>query len=254
MPIVVAGSTSFDVAAIAFDKDGTLIDLQATWGPIARAWIDGVGSTDERDDDANGVRQTLARRLGYDLAEGTLVADGVLAAGTLAQIRATTVESLHDQGLDAARLHAALERGLAAVAEVGPTDPVPLADLAALFGSLCAADVRCAIVTSDARSSAVGFVDRFRLGPLVATIVGGDDTIRPKPAPDPLLAVAERLGIDVARILMVGDSTTDQGTARAAGCPFVAVGRGTAVAADCDALIDSVGEITVGPLTATVQP
>ncbi|MGA1440337.1 MAG: HAD family hydrolase, partial [Ilumatobacteraceae bacterium] len=102
--------------------------------------------------------------------------------------------------------------------------------------------------------AAVGFVDRFRLGPLVATIVGGDDTIRPKPAPDPLLAVAERLGIDVARILMVGDSTTDQGTARAAGCPFVAVGRGTAVAADCDALIDSVGEITVGPLTATVQP
>ncbi|MFZ8998840.1 MAG: hypothetical protein ACO3D0_10780, partial [Ilumatobacteraceae bacterium] len=106
MPIVVAGSTSFDVAAIAFDKDGTLIDLQATWGPIARAWIDGVGSTDERDDDADGVRQTLARRLGYDLAEGTLVADGVLAAGTLAQIRATTVESLHDQGLERSRRHA----------------------------------------------------------------------------------------------------------------------------------------------------
>ena len=81
---------------------------------------------------------------------------------------------------------------------------------------------------------------------LVATMVGGDETARPKPFPDPLFLAAERLGTVPSRLLMVGDSATDQGAARAAGCPFVAVGRGTTAAQDCDAVIDHVGQITLG--------
>lgn len=245
MPIVLAGCTEFDVDAVAFDKDGTLIDLHATWGPLAHAWIQGVAAASDPD----RVRPALARHLGFDLASGSLVADGVMAAGTLEQIRATTVLVLTDLGLDEQRTDRALHGGIAAVAEVGPVQPVPLADLAALFGSLLVARLRCAIVTSDDRSSATDLVERFGLGGLVATIVGGDETEHPKPAPDPLRLVAERLDLDVTRILMVGDSTTDQGAARAAGCPFVAVGRDSAAAWDCDAVIDDVGQITV-----TAQP
>ena len=245
MPIVLAGTTAFDVDAVAFDKDGTLIDLHATWGPLARSWIHGVTSAPDHSLDVGIMRRDLAECLGYDLAAGTLVADGVMAAGTLDQIRARTVDVLTGHGLDEQQLGSALTLGLEAVTSGGPVEPVPLTDLVALFGALHAAHVQCAIVTSDDRASAVDLAERFGLERLIAAIVGGDDPVRPKPSGDPLCAVADRLGIDTSRILMVGDSTTDQGAARAAGCPFVAVGRGGRATHDCDAVIDHVGEITV---------
>lgn len=245
MPIVLAGAVPFDVDAVAFDKDGTLIDLHATWGPLARAWVHGVTEPDGNRPVVEGLRSALADQLGYDLARGSIVADGVMAAGTLEQIRSTTVDVLTAHGLDGDHLTAAIGRGAAAVAAVGPIEPVPLGDLTMLFGTLHRVGLRCAIVTSDDRSSAIGLVDRFGLGEFVAAIIGGDEAIRPKPAPDPLLLLAERLGVEVPRILMVGDSTTDQGSARAAGCPFVAIGRDTPATLDCDAVIDELDQITV---------
>lgn len=232
MPIVTAAGTAFDVDAVAFDKDGTLIDLDATWGPIATAWIDGVSGGDDR------VAASLARRLGYDRSLGRLVPDSILAAGTLEQIREATVTQVGE---------AALAAGIAAVAALGPVSPVPLADLGLLFARCAGAGLRCAVVTSDDRRSVTDLFDVFDLHGLVAVIVGGDDTDRPKPAPDPLLLAAERLGVVPSRLLMVGDSTTDQGAARAAGCPFVAVGADGRAAADCDAVIAHVGELSVGP-------
>ena len=38
--IIRAGGARFDVDAVIFDKDGTLIDLLASWSPAGQAWID----------------------------------------------------------------------------------------------------------------------------------------------------------------------------------------------------------------------
>lgn len=244
MPIVTAAGTTFDVDAVAFDKDGTLIDLDATWGPIATAWIHGVSGGDDL------LAASLAHRLGYDRSLGRLVPDSILAAGTLEQIREATVahlgERLRPRSDGAGLVDAALTAGLAAVAALGPVSPVPLTDLGRLFARFTGAGLRCAVVTSDDRRSVDDLFDVFDLHALVDVVVGGDDTNRPKPAPDPLLLAADRLGVVPSRLLMVGDSTTDQGAARAAGCPFVAVGAEGAAAGDCDAVVAHVGELTVG--------
>lgn len=54
-------------------------------------------------------------------------------------------------------------------------------------------------------------------------IVGAGDAAQPKPAADPLILAAERAGVafDPARIWMLGDTETDIGCARAAGCRAV---------------------------------
>lgn len=56
-----------------------------------------------------------------------------------------------------------------------------------------------------------------------AAIVGAGEASEPKPYAAPLILAAERAGItfDPARIWMVGDTETDIGCARAAGCPAV---------------------------------
>lgn len=239
MPKVIAGGVPFEVDAIAFDKDGTLIDLDATWGPLAAAWVRGVAGED------TVLAGVVAEHLGLDPSGPRLVPDSIFSAGTLEQIRAETVTVLAGRGRDEPAIEAAVRAAVETVLALGPAAPAPLADLGALFGELTAGGVSCAVVTSDDRASAVDILQTLGVAHLVAAVVGGDETDNPKPHPDPLVLAAERLGTEPHRLLMVGDSSTDQGAARSAGCPFVAVGRGTVASRDCDAVIDHVGQITL---------
>ena len=240
MPIVSAGGVRFDVDAIAFDKDGTLIDLDVTWGPVAAAWVGGVSGDDEV------LATAVATRLGLVLDGPRLVPDSIFSAGTLDQIRDETTAVLTAHGHDAEAVALAVRNATESVLALGPAAPAALTDLPKLFRDLIDGGVICAVVTSDDRASTEHLLATLGLSHLIAAIVGGDETERPKPFPDPLLLAAERVGADPHRLLMVGDSSTDQGAARAAGCPFVAVGRGTAASQDCDAVIDHVGQITFG--------
>jgi len=85
-----------------------------------------------------------------------------------------------------------------------------------------------------------GFTDRL------GAIVGGDAVSHQKPAPDALFMALERLRVDPADALMVGDSAADVGAARAAGVPVALVRGGYTqvpveeLGADlvCDSLLD----------------
>jgi HAD superfamily hydrolase (TIGR01509 family) len=55
-------------------------------------------------------------------------------------------------------------------------------------------------------------------------VVTGDDTTRPKPDPEGILAVARALEVEHARCIYVGDMPVDVGAARAAGMASVAAG------------------------------
>ncbi len=78
-------------------------------------------------------------------------------------------------------------------------------------------------------------------------VVGGDSLPQRKPAPEPLLAVTERLGRPAAGAVMVGDGPNDVLAARAAGIRVIAVSYGyprvapSALAADL--LIDRFADL-----------
>jgi pyrophosphatase PpaX len=87
------------------------------------------------------------------------------------------------------------------------------------------------------------------LGHLFETIVGGDETERHKPDPDPLLLGAERLGAEPAETAYVGDSPFDIRAAKAAGMFAVAVtwgrihDRTRLEAEEPDAIVDTAEEL-----------
>jgi pyrophosphatase PpaX len=85
------------------------------------------------------------------------------------------------------------------------------------------------IVTSKSRASARLAFDLFALETLVDVTVCFDEVSRPKPAPDPLLAAAARLGVAPAACLYVGDTPHDMQAAQSAGMCAVAApwGAGT---------------------------
>jgi HAD superfamily hydrolase (TIGR01549 family) len=67
------------------------------------------------------------------------------------------------------------------------------------------------------------FLEHYGVRDLFRVVVGAQTTRRMKPHPDPLLYAAREMGVDPAACLMIGDTTIDVRTGRAAGAQTVAV-------------------------------
>ena len=108
---------------------------------------------------------------------------------------------------------------------------------------------RLGVVTAKRRSTVELAFARVPLAHLFETIVGGDETERHKPDPQPLLLAAERMGADPRETAYVGDSPFDVMAAKAAGMYAIAVtwgriyDRARLEQAEPDAIVDSAAEL-----------
>ena len=108
---------------------------------------------------------------------------------------------------------------------------------------------RLGVVTAKRRATVELAFANVPLGHLFEAIVGGDETERHKPDPQPLLLGAERLGADPASTAYVGDSPFDIRAAKAAGMFAVAVtwgrihDRSRLEAEEPDAIVDRAEEL-----------
>jgi pyrophosphatase PpaX len=82
---------------------------------------------------------------------------------------------------------------------------------------------RLGIVTAKRRETVELAFARVPLGHLFETVVGGDETERHKPDPEPLLLAAARLGVGPDQCAYVGDSPFDVRAAKAARMHAIAV-------------------------------
>ncbi|MDO5617535.1 HAD-IA family hydrolase [Kocuria sp.] len=176
----------FEVDAILFDIDGTLVDSTSA---VNRSWT------------------TWAERHAYDAAAILAVCHGRRAADTLADFVPA------DQVADAeAELHGLEMEDLDSV--------IPLPGAAALLGEL--PQDRFAAVTSGdrelmtARLAAAGV-------PVPTTMVTAEDVVVGKPDPQGYLLAAELLGFDAKRCLVVEDAPAGLKAGLAAGSQVLAV-------------------------------
>jgi HAD superfamily hydrolase (TIGR01509 family) len=88
---------------------------------------------------------------------------------------------------------------------------------------LSAIAVPMAVVTSSRRDEAHAKVEKAGLAHFFQTIVSVNDVIHAKPAADPFLLAATRLGVNAARCLVFEDSDTGAEGAHRAGCTVVQV-------------------------------
>lgn len=251
MALLSVNGMRFDVDLVVFDKDGTLIDLDVSWAAAGRRWLEEASAGHV------GALDHLAARLGFDTHAGKLIADGVMAAGTVDELdrhtRMVLVElGVAEQAIEA-RIAAARQGAAAASLDL---DELPLlGDVGAGIRRLVDAGVAVGIVTSDDRAVAEALVRAAGVSEVVLRIVGGDDPIGAKPAPDGILAVCDAAGVGPSRALMVGDSTADLLAARNAGVAgFLCVGRTSPAAGDADAVIATIDDISVEPAPTASVP
>jgi pyrophosphatase PpaX len=108
---------------------------------------------------------------------------------------------------------------------------------------------RLAVVSAKRRVTVELAFEHVPLGHLFEAIVGGDETERHKPDPEPLLLGAERLGVSPSEAVYVGDSPFDVRAAKAAGMGSVAVtwgrihDRSKLEREEPDAIVDTAKEL-----------
>lgn len=209
-------------AAVVFDLDGTLIDSR---GDIVAALNHALLATE---------RQPLPA-----IAIVGLIGDGARALCA----RAAQVPEASPEAEDlVARFVEYYEAHPVDLSRWAPGAVQALEDLAEIT------DLRLAICTNKPRTTTEAILAALGVRTRFSAIYGGGDGPERKPAPGPLLAVADRLGVLAKDIVMVGDDTQDIECARRAQARSVAVAAGFTprsqlLAAKPDVLVDTLADL-----------
>jgi len=202
---------------VLFDLDGTVVDSAAIILASMRHATQEVLGRDYADEE-------LLRAVGGPGLEAQMAAFAPERVAELVRVYRAHNEPLHDE-LEAC---AGMERVLVRLRDGGR---------------------RLGVVTAKRRATVELAFARLPLGHLFETVVGGDETERHKPDPEPLLLAAKRMGADPAETVYVGDSPFDMRAAKAAGMHAVGVtwgrihDRARLEAEDPDAVVDTAEEL-----------
>lgn len=195
-----------EIKGILFDKDGTLVDFEATWFAIGdRMALEAAGGDRLKAD-------ALMLAAGYDAERKCFVADSVFAAGTNADI----VALWYPDAGNAARQ--SMVRHFDEVTAVeGARAAVPLPGAREVVAVLHARGLRLGICTNDSTSGAETALAALGIAQMFEAVYGYDAVANPKPAPDTIAAFSDLTGLKPSEIAVVGDNRHDLAMARAGG-------------------------------------
>jgi phosphoglycolate phosphatase len=217
MTPVLPRKTKMTIDGVLFDKDGTLISFDGTWGPATLAVMNALARGDA------GLLRTQAEMLHFSLEQQRFLPTSPLIAGSSQSYGRLWGEALGRTDLAALKLE--IDR-LTAVESLKSLTPIgkPIETLEALR----AMGLRLGLATNDSEASARRQIDALGLAATLEFVVGYDSGHGSKPDPGMIQAFARRLKVDPSRIAMVGDTLHDLHSARAAGALAIAVLSGPA--------------------------
>ncbi|AGB42625.1 HAD family hydrolase [Mesorhizobium sp. CO1-1-7] len=226
-----------DIKGILFDKDGTLVDFNATWLGVADFM-----AMDAADGDRWKADRLLAAA-GFDFANRRFKPDSIFASGTNLDVVELWFPRLsnEDQMLAVARFNEI-------TSVQGSTMAVALPGIADTLALLHRRSYRLGVATNDSTSGAEKTLVTLGVAQLFEAAYGYDAVANPKPAPDTIQAFCDLTGLKPSEIAMVGDNRHDLEMARAGGCGLavgVLSGTGTreSLAEIADVILDSVADL-----------
>jgi len=206
------------IRGLLFDKDGTLLDYEASWGPVNRR----AARMAARGNPALADR--LLQLAGVDLATGRAAADSVMSAGTAVNIAGVWVTGGAPYDCDS------LARALDELFCAAVADMVPVTDLSALFERFKSRGFKLGIASSDSEAAVRATARVFGIAHTLDFIAGYDSGYGTKPDPRVLAAFCRTTGFSPREVAVIGDNSHDVGMGRAGGAGLtigVLTGSGT---------------------------
>jgi len=207
------------IRGLLFDKDGTLIDYQASW---AQTNLKAGRLAAQGDLDLAAWLLTVA---GVDPITGYAVSDGLLASGNTEDVAEAWAEAGSPFGA------AELTDRLDTLFRSAVVAAVPVCDLAALFASLSNRGLVLGIASSDSEAAVAATAERFGLEPHLAFLCGYDSGHGAKPGPGMVDGFCRATELPAEVVAVIGDSSHDMHMAAAAGAGYriaVLTGAGSA--------------------------
>lgn len=225
-----------DLTALLFDKDGTLVHFDRTWGRAAGAVMRALAGDDPR------AIARLEEVSHYIAEEERFLPTSPLVSGSSAHYGPLWAQAL---GRHATQdFLAEIDR---AFAREGLANLAPIGHPAQALGRLKAQGFALAIVTNDAEENARQQAEALGFLPLLTAVHGYDSGFGSKPGPGMVAAFAERFGHAPEATAVIGDSAHDLAAARGAGARFILVRSGPApvddLVGEADLVVDSVDDL-----------
>lgn len=217
------------IRAVLFDRDGTLLDLQATWGMACYRTIEHMTDADP------DQMAKIAEISGFDLAEKRFL-EGSPILFQSPKDYCPTWARLSERTYDEAYL-SAFE---ACISRHATETVTPFSDTKDTVLHLAGLNLPLGIATNGTESSARAQMETLDLGPSFSFIAGYDSGFGAKPQPGQVMAFADHLNLPCDEIAVVGDSLHDMQAARAAGALAIAVTTGAHTACELSRHADQV--------------
>ncbi len=229
---------------IIFDKDGTLINFHTMWGKWIRVLARRLEAATYQP-----IAATLFEAMGFDPKTGHIEPDGKLAVTPMTDLQILIQQVLKQANLSDKVIDVAMITAWCNPDEVA--QPESLTDLSLLFGTLQHYGLKIAIATSDDHAPTQTMIDQWQLTPLVDMIIGADDGLPIKPAPDVVNHICQTLNISPHKTIMVGDNVVDLQMGRAAKVDLT-VGVLTGVSPEAD--LHRWADLILPTIQAIIQP
>ncbi len=223
-------SSERTISGVLFDKDGTLVDYDATWRPTNWRAARRLARGDE------AIARQLLTVGGHDPSSDQIAPHTPLSAGTSLEIATLWAPLLgrSDVGAMAREIDAAFMAGAL-------ENLTPVAGLAETLQALHAAGTVLGVATSDSEAAAHKNLEQLGITGLFSFVCGYDSGHGAKPQPGMIRAFCASCGLDAGAVAMVGDSHHDLEMGRAAGVGLnIGVLTGPAPRSDLESLADEV--------------
>ena len=221
---------------IVFDKDGTLVDFQRTWGPAGRSVMEVLAAGDEV------VFQALVASAGIDLGTNTFAFESAFVSGATSEYGPHWAAAL-GRSANQAFFDEIDDR----LTVAGIETVIAIDGILETLQNLKSRGLVLGIATNDNEACARAQIARLEWHGLFDYVAGYDSGHGAKPEPGMVTAFADHIGVGPSEIAMVGDSAHDLVAGRAANAITIGVLSGPApreaLSPHADYLLDSVRDL-----------
>ncbi|MCE3199794.1 HAD family hydrolase [Paenibacillus sonchi] len=224
MAVLHVNDLAIPCKGILFDKDGTLLDLLATWGTWADLMLKGLENQLAligKDNSGSGpglarmlgtVHDDAGRVIGYDPA-------GPLSMATAEETNGILAWQLYTAGVPwneaLARVTAIGKEAMNELRRLRAAHPLP--ELLPFLRQCAAASLKLGVVTSDGAVTTGEQLEWMGITSYFDTVVTRDRVTHGKPAPEMAETACRELGLDPGEAVIIGDSNADMQLGKGAG-------------------------------------